>query len=430
MPNSLHHDIFDNVLLTPWQRVTIDDQKFVRGGLAFPSKFPSFARYHVHERIGDTNKRQVPQKTEKLSGRYIWGGHYWSHFGHFLAECVHRLWITRDPAYRECPVLFAAHQHDHVEEPFFRETMALLGIRNWRFIQAATHVDELVIAEQGKYLSAPAKQGYLPHLSDLVERNQIQGKSKASKVCVLRGHLKAGRSALEADLEKILVDDGYLAFRPEDHTLIDQLATFYNAKQLIISEGSALHICDLLPKIDAQVGVLNRRGGDRLAITTLKGKADRLSVFGNVGVAFVPQTGNVRDPSKAYSFMDMHQTLENLESAGFLSSLPTAIPDGYQEDFASFLAAQGMDNGTNAMVKNLLSELARRYRAQRNLSLENVKLKAELALERKEFDQARRHIQQYRWMNLDDDFSTAFQNHLESQIPAPKQIKTRKAPDQ
>jgi hypothetical protein len=53
--------------------------------------------------------------------------------------------------------------------------------------------------------------------------------------------------------------DGYAVFRPERHSLVEQLTVYSRAEHVVFAEGSAVLGCVLLPDLTAEVAVVARR---------------------------------------------------------------------------------------------------------------------------------------------------------------------------
>ena len=78
------------------------------------------------------------------------------------------------------------------------------------------------------------------------------------------------RFAGESYLEEVLRAAGVRVLRPERLSLPEQLRSYRDAAQLVYAEGSALHALQLLGRVDADVAVLERRPGTRLAQDNLR----------------------------------------------------------------------------------------------------------------------------------------------------------------
>ncbi|MFC3050851.1 hypothetical protein [Kordiimonas pumila] len=86
-------ETFLNVELAPWKIIKKENKALFAGGLANPENFPKFARHHRGKKVADISAEGAKSPSHTLKGKYVWGGHYHPHFGHFIAEFVHRLWV-------------------------------------------------------------------------------------------------------------------------------------------------------------------------------------------------------------------------------------------------------------------------------------------------------------------------------------------------
>lgn len=410
----LQHGSFKNIQLSPWHMVRRDNLAYVAGGISNPSVLPDFARHHRGGRIADTDI-DTASNGAQLHGCYVWGGCYHEHFGHFIAEFVHRLWVCNLPENSGKTVLFTAHNTDYQLKPFFTDLMGLLGVENWLILTEPTTVEELTIGEQGKHLNAPPLTGYFPYLETLAAKLPSEDTHFPKFVAIMRGHMPNARLALESAIEKHLEEQGYTLFRPEDYSLQQQLQTLLNAEKIIISEGSALHLFDLLPKLKAEVAVINRRPNNILALSTLKEKVEKLAIFDQSYVAYVPTTAHGKDPNKALSFAPIGEVLTFLADKKFIADPIQENTAGYQADFENFIK-KNTDNSTeptgDSLTELLLSELARRVKQNRNLDIENTYLKAKAAINSADITAAEPHVRHYLWLNPNSQTAHKLQKSL------------------
>ena len=75
----------------------------------------------------------------------------------------------------------------------------------------------------------------------------------------------AARFAGETYLELVLQEAGVHTMRPETLPLLEQIRNYRAARRIIFAEGSAVHVLQLLGRVDADVGVIVRRGGTHIA---------------------------------------------------------------------------------------------------------------------------------------------------------------------
>jgi hypothetical protein len=88
--------------------------------------------------------------------------------------------------------------------------------------------------------------------------------------------LAEGRFAGESYLDEALAAAGVTVFHPESADLHGQFRLYRRARCLIFSEGSALHVLQLLGHLDAEIIILARRPWARMTAVTLRPRVRRL----------------------------------------------------------------------------------------------------------------------------------------------------------
>lgn len=183
----------------------------------------------------------------KLPGSYAYLGLTFGHFGHAMAEMIHRIVPTRqivsDPRW-----LIVAEQGS---EPRFdalpaliRSILAVFGVdeANCTVISSDAIVEELLVVEAGSNLGGGPKDWYLDLLSTYGPGVIARREGYPQKVYVARSGLDHGSGLLgEHVLETILADAGFHIMRSERLPLPEQFALYANAEVLLFAEGSACH---------------------------------------------------------------------------------------------------------------------------------------------------------------------------------------------
>lgn len=212
--------------------------------------------------LGASEERKV------LAGRHLYAGHLRGHFGHFLVESTARLWgiphlgnqidgIVYYPygakTSNSTAVGIAAH---------YREIFEILGIGGQvNVVSSPTQVETLYVPELGfgwgeRYAgSAQYRAFFRNRMSDAVE---AEG---GKRLYISRSGLAAQRGGIlgEEVIEENLARQGYEVFRPEKHSLREQMARYKAAEQIVALDGSALHLAAYLMKPGGRVGVILRR---------------------------------------------------------------------------------------------------------------------------------------------------------------------------
>lgn len=198
---------------------------------------------------------------DRLDGEALWGGCLVNHFGHFLAEFVHRL-LPAAQARPELPILYVTRPGLGGEPlpGFIQAAFDHLGVAGRvRVLDRPTRVGTLWVAPQAECLGGPPPTAdYLARLAEL--QAALPTVPTGEVLFVSRAGVGEGLVG-EAALEDFFAALGARIYRPEQHPLAEQLATYLAHAQLVFTEGSALHGLQLLGRIPGELTVLARRPG-------------------------------------------------------------------------------------------------------------------------------------------------------------------------
>lgn len=321
---ALQHRWLNDAVVSPFRRPVHPD---FAGGLHPPEgPAPAFLRHHRSRRPVD-QALPAGNDPKRLKGAFLYGGPLILEFGHFLAESVARLLpgLRLEP---ELPVLFAGPRgtdhHDALRPSYVQQVLAFLGVPLQRVhvVQQPVQVDRLLVVEQGSDLGGGPKPAYLDMLDDF-SPGRLDALSRgpgAERVYVSRSRMPAGRLLGERYLEALLAEAGFLVYRPEDHTLVEQMNTYRSARQLVFPEGSACHGTELLGRQLQQVILLNRRPAPKPAMfrAILRPRARRYAeLASNPFVGALP-IGMARPPllHRGVAVFDVPALLDLLEAEG------------------------------------------------------------------------------------------------------------------
>jgi len=389
----LRYDSFKGVALCPpANRLELN----FSAGLAYPERYPDYARHKRTGIVCDQMSQDFPKDARRLQGRYIYGGFVLNHYGHFIAESLGRLWITSQKEFVGLTVLFLISKEDQYIKPFIEDAMSHFRLP-YRILTENVIVDELIIAEAGKQMRLPARAGYLDWLGTIGLPKDFKDNQSPPKICVLRGHLTAGKIAGEAKVEEILVKAGYYALRPEKYSFSDQLKYYFNAKKIVFSEGSAIHMCDLLPYINADVAVINRRPLSILAETSLRGRTKSLFILQAACRAISPRSNTSVGFNKALSYVRLKEVQVFLTKNNF--TIPSDWPEEWQEGvlhrealqyYREYLSknenSEAID--TDLLISKLMDEVAVHFSIMRELRYKLFLTKAKEAFTKGKYDEA------------------------------------------
>lgn len=236
-----------------------------------------------------TNINQNNSSINKLiKGNFIYGGPIVNHYGHFLAECIHRVWaleyIKENTDIKIKGVIFMPkcfnsyhwYRKNLYKLPsIFMQTLNYLGVssKDIKFQFSPTQIECLYVPEQASFFRpiTPINNAYKDFLIRCEERNNINvDKGYFEKIYVSRKNFSLrGAYAGERYIESFFSHNGFKVFEPEKFSLLEQLKIYKNAKEIIFAEGGALHILELLGEINAKITVIGRRPGCQLVYEKL-----------------------------------------------------------------------------------------------------------------------------------------------------------------
>jgi capsular polysaccharide biosynthesis protein len=290
--------------------------------------------------------------TRTLSGKWLFGGMLYAHFGHFLCESTARLWgVSLAPdiqgvVFLPKPRLGRAKRLVDPLRPWFAMAGVDLPVEA---PMEPVHVETLLIPEQG-FGTGDMVAGR-PEYRDWARRAFGAGIAAegGEKLYISRSRLysKRGRILGEAAFEAMLADHGYDIFHPQDHAIDVQVARYKAARQLISTDCSALHLAAFFAEPGDQVAILARRPGSTID--------DFLAQYHQL-VGITPHVTNhltrihhlegarLAQMSEVYAEVDYPAVITDLATGGF-------VPPGTQWDgpsraeldaeLAHWAAAQG-----------------------------------------------------------------------------------------
>jgi hypothetical protein len=247
----LDHRVLDNARIEAFKNPLLD----YRGGLVLIDPKDSKLRQTRYWKPFDNFDPDAPVESH-LDGEFIYAGPIYHHFGHFMAEMVHRIvqskklfssgnWIFSDIAAND------QKTYDYLPS-WIKAILEFLEVesRSVTIIGKNTAVSRVSVVEQGSDFGGGPKPGYLSDLLEFSERRlQTLRHSDAPipKVYVSRGGVRHGGAFLgESYIENHLEREGFFIFRPEQYTPSKQMDVYRKAEVLVFPEGSACHGTELL----------------------------------------------------------------------------------------------------------------------------------------------------------------------------------------
>lgn len=210
----------------------------------------------------DPRTVKVSAKAERLEGRWLYGGHWMQHFGHFLAETVTTLWTAPDAIGHVDGLVF----HKYLKRPWSQDDWQtrLLELAGYAGLpvrvvdgKAPLRVESLLVPgrsvvahgwahqqarEAWDRVAAPYRGGGGPPKVFLSRSGHNEVRRDA-------GHRSAGRSTPEWDdaVDRAFAAAGFQVVRPEALPIDDQIRLVADARMVAGASGSALHLSAFAP---------------------------------------------------------------------------------------------------------------------------------------------------------------------------------------
>lgn len=267
-----------------------------------------------------------------LEGRYLFGGIFYGHFGHFIVESLSRIWALDALEVPFDGMIFTpknpritAHHVGH-----YRELLTAFGVNlPIEIAHDVTRVSDLYVPCQGfgMYDLIDGSAAY----RDFINRHA--GKSVApegpERLYVSRSQLGPHRGSIlgEYKIEEYLAAEGYEVFHPQKATQNQQIARYRAARYVIGTDCSPLHLLGFVGDSGQRAGILTRRSmeiGSYLVrqLQVFKGmQATEINVLVN---DWMPQPGS-RPSRSSWGEADFPRMHAELLAAGLISN-PTPWP--------------------------------------------------------------------------------------------------------
>lgn len=210
----------------------------------------------------DPRSVRVNPSAERLEGRWLYGGHWMQHFGHFVAETMTTLWPSPDDTGDVAGLVF----HKYLKRPWGTDPWQL------RLLELAgrgglpVHVVDGRAARRVESLVVPGRavvaHGWAhPQARAVWERVAAPFRARGGPRRVFlsrtghnaarraQGHRSAGRStpAWDAAVDRIFEEAGFAVARPEELPVDEQVALVADADLVAGASGSALHLSAFSP---------------------------------------------------------------------------------------------------------------------------------------------------------------------------------------
>jgi capsular polysaccharide biosynthesis protein len=320
-----------DALLIPW-----GSQK-TKGSLRAAGVFDASGRYlpeavcwrYAGGPATEQPEYALDETPETLSGRYLFGGLLYSHFGHFICESLGRLWALD---YLQQPVdgiVFFPKPSLTWPVKLTRTYLTFFAAMGYPELkieapQKPVRIEHLTIAEQGFGVSEMAAGR--PEFREFMRRKlgQAIAPDGPEKIYISREKLPAKRGSIlhEDRLADLLEKQGYVIFHPQEHPIEVQIARYKAARKVVSLDASPLHLAAMIVPPECEVAILNRGPSQNI-----EDYLRQFRFFAGVEplrVDAVTDFWALKDRKlvkrETYSLLDFRAVAEALAAAGFISS--------------------------------------------------------------------------------------------------------------
>lgn len=270
---------------------------------------------------------EIPAGTEvaELSGRYLYGGVFYGHFGHFIVESMSRVWAL-DRLRGQLDGIVFTPKVDRVDDrvvAHFTELLAAFGVDlPITLIREPTRIEMLSVPRQGfgMYDLIAGSAAFRDYVNTHFGKNVPA--DGPEKLYVSRSKLGPGRGSIlgEYKIEQYLEAEGYGIFHPQFAGQNEQIARYKAARKFISTDCSPIHLLGYAGDSGQKAAILTRRSmgiGTYLAeqLRAFKGmEAVEINTLIN---DWMPQPG--RRPSRSsWGEVDFPQMHARLLAAGLI----------------------------------------------------------------------------------------------------------------
>jgi hypothetical protein len=258
---------FSNIVVLPYAGSSAQSPEkigLIGGPVWPPNDRPNSVRHNRRSEVVDVVPIQNEfQELKSLEGKWLWGGPLSQHFGHQMAEHMHRI----GPKFNDesFGLLFSANLRNGGAQStrvpnFVYQALEYLGHEKTeiRVIFEPTIVESLTVRSQGDNLGGTLDSSYRKLLLDHQELNIPKKNYLESKVFVSKLGLRSnviGSRAVAAAFNR----SGFKVIHPESLPYIEQLQFYAHAEQIVFIESSSIHGAELLGEIDSTFMIARRR---------------------------------------------------------------------------------------------------------------------------------------------------------------------------
>lgn len=200
---------------------------------------------------------------DKYSGEdVIFLGFFIEHWGHYLVDCLGRLWALLLNEYKECKVVFLHKPNEHINGNYY-QLLNYLGVDKSRIItiDKPTRFKTVFLPSNGRDLDGNQSPAYRKMLKKIVDSALSDTKyNNYDKVYLSRTKFfDASKKEIgELEIQKLFEIKGYKVLYPEDLSLAQQISIFNFANEVVCVNGTIPLNCIFSIRSSIILTVLNK----------------------------------------------------------------------------------------------------------------------------------------------------------------------------
>lgn len=184
-------------------------------------------------------KREEAMKN-KINEKVLYLGFFVKHWGHFLVDCIGRMWILNNQKYKDYKIIFLS-KNNAIIDGNFMEFLNLLGVSNERIkvVSKPCQFEEIIIPSLANSKNQYSEK-YMSVFRKVVESANLSSIIVPSRIYLSRSKFKDAKKKEigEKIIECAFKKNGFRIMYPEKMSLRKQIAIFQKAQEVVCVNGS------------------------------------------------------------------------------------------------------------------------------------------------------------------------------------------------
>ncbi|WND03202.1 glycosyltransferase family 61 protein [Temperatibacter marinus] len=189
---------------------------------------------------------------EKRKGTYIYAGILFDHYGHFILDSLSRYWYYRNS---DLPIVWAVEEGKQSLSIYQKEILDLLCINNEIIlVDKPMEFEKLIVPEYG-YIVQDYFSNEQSKALEIIDCPKVDFKKK---IWLSRTSQTSARVLNENVIESHLEENGWIIYKPEDHSVRDQIEMYRDACHIAGIASSSQHTMVFLKGFKGKLTIFPR----------------------------------------------------------------------------------------------------------------------------------------------------------------------------